>query len=112
MNDTPSQGIVATALRALAGNKWIQILAFIFVAFEVYNTAILPAIRGTIETQRAQSEAIKADIEAKKAQAEGRALFVSPVMNLSDDQRRKLICGNAELKVSLGEKYRCDIYPN
>lgn len=30
-------------------SKIVRILAFIFVAFEIYNTAVLPAIRGTQE---------------------------------------------------------------
>lgn len=74
MNDTPSQGIVATALRALAGNRWVQVLAFLFVAFEIYNTAVLPAIRGTFDAMKARSEA---DI-AKANAAAATSVYRSP----------------------------------
>ncbi|MFA5957067.1 hypothetical protein [Hyphomicrobium sp.] len=49
--------MLIAAIRSVAGNRLVQILAFIFVAFEIYNTAILPAIRGTFDAEKAGADA-------------------------------------------------------
>ncbi|MFA5957068.1 hypothetical protein [Hyphomicrobium sp.] len=50
-------------------SKWTRALAIIFVAFEIYNTAVLPAIRGTFETMKAKSDADIAKADAAAATA-------------------------------------------
>jgi len=60
MSDQPPRSAPLQAVAAIWGNRWARILILIFLAFEIYNTAILPAIRGTFETMGA-----KAEMEAK-----------------------------------------------
>lgn len=69
MTDRPPSNFfqLPPSLRALAGNRWVQILAFVFVAFEIYNTAVLPAIRGTFDAMKAQADARRAAGEAEAA---------------------------------------------
>ncbi len=60
MSDRAPRSLPLQAIGAIWGNRWARILILIFLAFEIYNTAILPAIRGTYETMGA-----KAEMEAK-----------------------------------------------
>ncbi len=62
MSDQSPRSLPLQAIGAIWGNRWARILILIFLAFEIYNTAILPAIRGTYETM-----GIRADTEAKTA---------------------------------------------
>ena len=59
LRDLPVQ-----AVSAMWRNSWTRALLIIFLAFEVYNTAILPAVRGTFDTYRARDDARSAKTEA------------------------------------------------
>ncbi len=43
------------------GSRWTRGLAIILIAFEIYNTAILPAVRGTIDIWKLRAEAMTAN---------------------------------------------------
>ncbi|MFA5957066.1 hypothetical protein [Hyphomicrobium sp.] len=58
-----------SAIHTIAGNRVVQILAFVFIAFEIYNTAILPAIRGTIELSKLSAEARTANTLARPSES-------------------------------------------
>ena len=60
MTDQPSP--FRDAASAIWRNRWSRVLLLIFLAFEIYNNAILPAIRGTLETEK-----LKAETEAATA---------------------------------------------
>ena len=71
MSDEPRQfrKILSHAVSAVWSNRWVRILLIILFTFEIYNTAVLPAIRGTIEieTLGAERDAAEADARAKTA---------------------------------------------
>lgn len=54
MSDEP---MWKSAARTVWANKWARGLAFVAIAFEIYNALILPAVRGTIEVRKLEAEA-------------------------------------------------------
>ncbi|MGO9543326.1 MAG: hypothetical protein ACLPPF_00810 [Rhodomicrobium sp.] len=87
MSDQAPRSLPLQALGAIWANRWARILILIFLAFEIYNTAILPAIRGTYETM-----GIRAETQAKT----GRAVDLS-----GDDEIARLIARKRELEGEL-----------
>ncbi len=89
MSDQAPRSVPLQAIGAIWGNRWARILIFLFLAFEVYNTAILPAIRGTYETM-----GIRAETEAKT----GKAVDLS-----GEDEISRLLARKRELEEDLAE---------
>ncbi len=89
MSDQAPRSLPLQAISAIWGNRWARILILIFLAFEIYNTAILPAIRGTYETM-----GIKAETEAKT----GKAVDLS-----GEGEIERLIARKRELEEQLAE---------
>jgi glycosyltransferase A (GT-A) superfamily protein (DUF2064 family) len=87
MSDQAPRSLPLQAIGAIWRNRWARILILIFLAFEIYNTAILPAIRGTYETM-----GIRAETQAKT----GRAVDLS-----GDDEIARLIARKRELEGEL-----------
>ena len=52
----PPRQLLAEAAKAIWRNGLARILLLILLAFEVYNNAILPAIRGAYQTMRTKAE--------------------------------------------------------
>ena len=48
--------LLPQAAGAIWRNRWTRALLIIFAAFEIYNTAILPAVRGTLEVRKLKAE--------------------------------------------------------
>lgn len=52
----PDEPIWKSGIRAIWANKWARFLAFVFLAFEIYLNAILPAIERTVLLQKTIAE--------------------------------------------------------
>ena len=67
MTDQPAttRELVAQAASAIWSNRFARALLLILLAFEIYNTAILPAIQGTYSLEKLKAEAASAEANAK-----------------------------------------------
>lgn len=109
MPSSPTPAWWQTTFSEVWRNGWTRALMIIFVAFEIYNNAILPAIKGTYDTERSKSEAVKADADAKNAASALRYLQspANGITSLTFEQRKKIICADNEMKAEYGRKYGC-----
>lgn len=56
--------LVAQAASAIWANRFARALLLILIAFEIYNTAILPAIQGTYGVGKLKAEECSAKMKA------------------------------------------------
>ena len=66
MTDQPAttRELIAQAASAIWRNRFARALLLILLAFEIYNTAILPAIQGTYSIGKLKAEACSAKMKA------------------------------------------------
>ncbi|MFA5957065.1 hypothetical protein [Hyphomicrobium sp.] len=71
--------------RMVLSNRILQILVFIFIGFEIYNTAVIPAVQGTYATMKMKAEADMAKLNYKSQSQDAPAIGSTSDLG-ADDQ--------------------------